>query len=168
MTLTLYVATREGRNDPIWCQNCGTKVQAGGQWILFCPICNVTEKNMYVSHVMSCTHCDTPLTIFMNKDDGGVYGRCHNPDCGDCYSMQDLTLIPLNRTIGALKRTSRLIEILEQLPEKEEPVSKERLPKQSTLFQFSVIPVAPTCGYIPGTDRGHKTPRRPSLDQLDS
>lgn len=161
-----------GEDKVIHCKKCGNQVRAGGKWVLFCPHCKVSEENYLVSHTMSCTHCDIPLTIMLSEKEEQkgtfyAYGRCHNPKCGDCYSMQDLTLIPLDKKIGHEQYISPLEKILNQFPEKDEPISQERLPKDRSLFQFSVVPVAPTCGYIPSTDRGHKTPRRPSLDQLD-
>ena len=96
------------------CKKCETPLRAGSYWILFCDQCNLSDDDEIVTHTMSCTHCDVPLTILYHEEKECVYGRCHNPNCGDCNSMQDLTLIPLGKTVGSKEHVVDLLGILEE------------------------------------------------------
>lgn len=86
--------------DILYCEKCGSNIQAGSGWGLFCPNCKIgyhyKDEEVaisYPSEVMSCVHCKQPLTIRQVKDGTHVFGRCDTEDCGDCFSMQDLCLI---------------------------------------------------------------------------
>lgn len=82
------------------CTECHSLIRAANRWHLFCPTCKIVDdSSATITHVMSCCHCDKPLTVHYNHDRGTVYGRCYTEDCGDCYSMQDLTLIPIKEAI---------------------------------------------------------------------
>jgi hypothetical protein len=88
------------KDEVLHCTECHSLVRAASKWHLFCPTCKTTDNSSAViTYVMSCTHCDKPLSIHFNHDRGTVYGRCYTDGCGDCYSMQDLTLIPIKEAI---------------------------------------------------------------------
>ncbi|MEI6352705.1 MAG: hypothetical protein WCO35_02090 [Candidatus Nomurabacteria bacterium] len=90
----------EIKEDSIYyCKECGSNLQSGPRWELFCPKCKLgccykgeSEPLPYPTQVMSCVHCSNPLVVKLTED-GRIVGRCHTDDCGDCFSMQDLCLI---------------------------------------------------------------------------
>lgn len=85
------------KDNILYCNTCSSKIQAGPQWVRFCPLCKSTQENSaqnfeFPKSVMSCVHCHQPITLNLTKD-GRVVGRCDTDKCGDCYSMQDLCLV---------------------------------------------------------------------------
>ena len=89
-----------GEEHPYYCQKCQSKLRAGSQLVLFCPKCKtIEEPNTTIEHIMSCIHCEQPATIMLNQD-GRRTCRCETKDCNDLWSMQDLCLIGLEKSIG--------------------------------------------------------------------
>lgn len=103
-------------DEVLYCLKCrNVKVQAGPRWILFCPVCNdVEDGERMPTQVMSCTHCDKPLVV-KQMEDGRVYGRCHTPDCGDCFSMQDLCLINISYQRPKMRKTKQTSDTIQKL-----------------------------------------------------
>lgn len=90
---------REGNESTIYCSICNSEVRIGSCWTLFCPKCEIVGgSGVKIDSIMSCVHCEQPLTAKMNFD-GRITGRCENEDCGDCWSMQDMCLIKLDKSI---------------------------------------------------------------------
>ena len=89
----------EGDESVMYCSICKSVIRMGKYRTLFCAKCGLVEsENVVIDLVMSCAHCEKPIAANMNYD-GRVTARCENEDCGDCWSMQDLCLIRLNKSI---------------------------------------------------------------------
>ena len=90
---------KEGDESTIYCSICGNKLRLGPYRVLFCPKCEVVgSSDVIIDSIMSCTHCNQQLTAKINFD-GRITGRCETENCGDCWSMQDLCLIKLPKSI---------------------------------------------------------------------
>jgi len=91
---------REGDETTIYCSICNSELRLGIYRTLFCSKCEiVASSDVTIDSIMSCVHCEQPLTAKKNFD-GRITGRCENEACGDCWSMQDLCLIRLNKSIS--------------------------------------------------------------------
>ena len=91
---------REGDESTIYCSICNGELRLGIYKTLFCAKCEIVgSSDVKIDSIMSCIHCEQPLTAKKNYD-GRITGRCENENCGDCWSMQDLCLIKLNKSIS--------------------------------------------------------------------
>ncbi|MEI6529336.1 MAG: hypothetical protein WCN88_02985 [Candidatus Falkowbacteria bacterium] len=90
---------REGDESTIYCSICNSEIRIGIYRTLFCSKCEIVGgTGVKIDSVLSCIHCEQPLVAKKNYD-GRITARCENPACGDCWSMQDLCLIKMDKCI---------------------------------------------------------------------
>jgi len=159
------------KDEIIFCSKCEHQIQAGGRWIQFCPICKEAELNDNdVTHVMSCTHCEKALTILFHEEKDCTYGRCYTKNCGDCFSMQDLTLIPLSEKIpsnsGNNVKVDKLEQILKSIPSKERNMPKD-LKIKKEFITVTAREITQTTSWGIPMNYGRCVSKKPTLDQLD-